>query len=169
MKTALRMNDPHFAMSIYEEAGDVYFKGHRNQMSSLPFFRVRGWSVKPVSLVGEGGRGDNGGLHVNLSVTEFMKIFTQDGSLPFARSIKDVDSEFRLLSKVTELLTSHGELDEALQYATLTVQVAGRTGTTLESVRPSLVPLTPENVVAASSSSSSSSFLPVVVLTQPYR
>lgn len=34
------MNDPCFAMSIYEEAGDVYFKGHRNQMASLPFFRV---------------------------------------------------------------------------------------------------------------------------------
>lgn len=34
------MNDPHFAMSIYEEAGDVYFKGHRNQMASLPFYRV---------------------------------------------------------------------------------------------------------------------------------
>lgn len=34
------MNDPHFAMSIYEEAGDVYFKGHRNQMGSLPFYRV---------------------------------------------------------------------------------------------------------------------------------
>lgn len=34
------MNDSHFAMSIYEEAGDVYFKGHRNQMASLPFYRV---------------------------------------------------------------------------------------------------------------------------------
>lgn len=40
VKTALRMNDSHFAMSIYEEAGDVYFKGHRNQMASLPFYRV---------------------------------------------------------------------------------------------------------------------------------
>lgn len=27
-------------MSIYEEAGDVYFKGHRNQVASLPFYRV---------------------------------------------------------------------------------------------------------------------------------
>lgn len=42
MKTALRMNDSHFAMSIYEEAGDVYFKGHRKQLASLPFYRVRG-------------------------------------------------------------------------------------------------------------------------------
>ena len=41
VKTALRMNDPHFAMSIYEEAGDVYFKGHRNRMASVPFYRVR--------------------------------------------------------------------------------------------------------------------------------
>lgn len=40
VKTALRMNDSHFAMSIYEEAGDVYFKSHRNQMASLPFYRV---------------------------------------------------------------------------------------------------------------------------------
>ncbi|XP_051903811.1 SH3 domain and tetratricopeptide repeat-containing protein 2 isoform X2 [Hippocampus zosterae] len=39
VKTALRMNDPHFSMSIYEEAGDVYFKGHRNRMASLPFYR----------------------------------------------------------------------------------------------------------------------------------
>lgn len=49
MKTALKMNDPHFAMSIYEEAGDVYFKGHRNQIASLPFYRVRKsdlWSEK---------------------------------------------------------------------------------------------------------------------------
>ncbi|KAK7922574.1 hypothetical protein WMY93_009476 [Mugilogobius chulae] len=41
VKTALRMKDPHFTMSIYEEAGDVYFKGCRNRMASLPFFRVR--------------------------------------------------------------------------------------------------------------------------------
>lgn len=40
MKTALRMNDPHFALSIYEEAGDVYFKGHRNRMASEIFYRV---------------------------------------------------------------------------------------------------------------------------------
>lgn len=46
MKTALRMNDPHFAMCIYEEAGDVYFKGHRNRMASLPFYRVRGTKNK---------------------------------------------------------------------------------------------------------------------------
>lgn len=92
VKTALRMNDSHFAMSIYEEAGDVYFKGHRNQMASLPFYR--------------------------------------DGSLPFARSISDTQSEFRLLSKLTELLMKHGDQEEALQYATLAVQVAGKTGVT---------------------------------------
>jgi len=40
VKTALRMNDPCFAMSIYEEAGDVFFKGHRNQLAALPFYRV---------------------------------------------------------------------------------------------------------------------------------
>ncbi|KAG7241809.1 hypothetical protein INR49_024779 [Caranx melampygus] len=90
VKTALRMNDPHFAMSIYEEAGDVYFKGHRNQMASLPFFR--------------------------------------DGSLPFARSVNDIHSEFRLLSKLTELLMNHEEQEEALQYAKLAVDIAGKTG-----------------------------------------
>ncbi|XP_047441644.1 SH3 domain and tetratricopeptide repeat-containing protein 2 isoform X2 [Mugil cephalus] len=90
VKTALRMNDHHFAMSIYEEAGDVYFKGVRNRMASLPFYR--------------------------------------DGSLPFARSIKDVHSEFRLLSKLTELLMNQGEQEEALQYASLAVEVAGKTG-----------------------------------------
>ncbi|XP_074504260.1 SH3 domain and tetratricopeptide repeat-containing protein 2 isoform X2 [Sebastes fasciatus] len=90
VKTALRMNDHHFAMSIYEEAGDVYFKGVRNRMASVPFFR--------------------------------------DGSLPFARSIKDVHSEFRLLSKLTELLMDQGEQEEALQYATLAVEIASKTG-----------------------------------------
>lgn len=40
MKTALRMNDPRFAMSIYEEAGDVFFKGNRKRLASLPFYRV---------------------------------------------------------------------------------------------------------------------------------
>uniref|UniRef100_A0A8C3ATQ2 SH3 domain and tetratricopeptide repeats 2 n=1 Tax=Cyclopterus lumpus TaxID=8103 RepID=A0A8C3ATQ2_CYCLU len=90
VKTALRMNDHHFAMSIYEEAGDVYFKGSRNRMASMPFYR--------------------------------------DGALPFARSIKDIHSEFRLLSKLTELLMNQGEQEEALQYATLAVQIAGKTG-----------------------------------------
>ncbi|KAM3867056.1 SH3 domain and tetratricopeptide repeat-containing protein 2 [Diretmus argenteus] len=90
VKTALRMNDPHFAMSIYEEAGDVFFKGHRNQMASLPFYR--------------------------------------DGSLPFARSIRDIPSEFRLLSKLTELLMTQGEQEEALQYATLAVEIGSKTG-----------------------------------------
>ncbi|CAL8357544.1 unnamed protein product [Merluccius merluccius] len=90
VKTALRMNDPHFAMSIYEEAGDVFFKGHRNRMASLPFYR--------------------------------------DGSLPFARSIRDVHSEFRLLSKLTELLMTQGDQQEALQYATLAVQIGSKTG-----------------------------------------
>ncbi|KAL6117915.1 sh3tc2 [Pungitius sinensis] len=90
VKTALRMNDHHFALSIYEEAGDVYFKGSRNRMASVPFYR--------------------------------------DGSLPFARSIKDIHSEFRLLSKLTELLMNQGEQEEALQYATLAVQIADKTG-----------------------------------------
>ncbi|XP_017288539.1 SH3 domain and tetratricopeptide repeat-containing protein 2 isoform X2 [Kryptolebias marmoratus] len=90
VKTALRMNDPHFAMSIYEEAGDVYFKGHRNRKASLNFYR--------------------------------------DGSLPFARSINDIHSEFRVLSKLTELLMNQGEQEEALQYATLAIQIANQTG-----------------------------------------
>ncbi|XP_057206195.1 SH3 domain and tetratricopeptide repeat-containing protein 2 isoform X4 [Triplophysa rosa] len=89
VKTALKMNDPCFAMSIYEEAGDVFFKGHRNRLAALPFFR--------------------------------------DGSLPFARSIKDVHSEFRLLGKLTELLMKHKQYEEALQYATLAVQVSTTT------------------------------------------
>ncbi|XP_061690631.1 SH3 domain and tetratricopeptide repeat-containing protein 2 isoform X2 [Syngnathoides biaculeatus] len=90
VKTALRMNDPRFSMSIYEEAGDVYFKGHRNRMASIPFYR--------------------------------------DGGLPFSRSIKDVHSEFRLLSKLTELLMDQGEQEEALQYASLAVEMANKTG-----------------------------------------
>ncbi|KAM8910445.1 SH3 domain and tetratricopeptide repeat-containing protein 2 isoform 2-T2 [Spinachia spinachia] len=90
VKTALKMNDYHFALSIYEEAGDVYFKGARNRMASVPFYR--------------------------------------DGSLPFARSIKDVHSEFRLLSKLTGLLMNQGEQEEALQYATLAVQISDKTG-----------------------------------------
>ncbi|XP_072519550.1 SH3 domain and tetratricopeptide repeat-containing protein 2 isoform X2 [Salminus brasiliensis] len=90
VKTALRMNDPRFAMSIYEEAGDVFFKGHRNRLAALPFFR--------------------------------------DGSLPFARSIKDVHSEFRLLSKLSELLLKEGQYEEALQYSTLAVQISTTTG-----------------------------------------
>lgn len=52
----------------------------------------------------------------------------QDGSLPFARSIKDIYSEFRLLSKLTELIMNQGEQEEALQYATLAVEIAGKTG-----------------------------------------
>uniref|UniRef100_A0A8K9X619 SH3 domain and tetratricopeptide repeats 2 n=1 Tax=Oncorhynchus mykiss TaxID=8022 RepID=A0A8K9X619_ONCMY len=90
VKTALRMNDPRFTMSIYEEAGDIFFKGHRNRLASLPFYR--------------------------------------DGSLPFARSIHDVHSEFRLLSKLTELLMTQEEYEEALQYAILAVQISTKTG-----------------------------------------
>ncbi|XP_049339836.1 SH3 domain and tetratricopeptide repeat-containing protein 2 isoform X5 [Astyanax mexicanus] len=93
VKTALRMNDPRFAMSIYEEAGDVFFKGHRNRLAALPFFR--------------------------------------DGSLPFARSIRDVQSEFRLLSKLSELLLNEGQYEEALQYSTLAVQISATTGVRL--------------------------------------
>lgn len=48
MKTALRMKDHHFALSIYEEAGDVYFKGSRNRMASVPFYRVRGCKAVTV-------------------------------------------------------------------------------------------------------------------------
>ncbi|KAG7464775.1 hypothetical protein MATL_G00169220 [Megalops atlanticus] len=94
VKTALRVNDPHFAMNIYEEAGDVFYKGHRNRLSALPFFR--------------------------------------DGSLPFARSIKDVQSEFRLLSKLTELLMNLEQYEEALQYAILAVQISTATGVRLK-------------------------------------
>ncbi|XP_060740738.1 SH3 domain and tetratricopeptide repeat-containing protein 2 isoform X5 [Tachysurus vachellii] len=39
VKTALRINDPCFAMNIYEEAGDVFFKGNRNQLAAISFFR----------------------------------------------------------------------------------------------------------------------------------
>ncbi|XP_026881525.2 SH3 domain and tetratricopeptide repeat-containing protein 2 isoform X2 [Electrophorus electricus] len=92
--TALRMNDPHFTMNIYEEAGDVFFKGQRNRMAALPFFR--------------------------------------DGALPFARSIRDVHSEFRLLNKLSELLLSQGQQQEALQYATLAVQISPSTGASLQ-------------------------------------
>ncbi|KAG5853482.1 hypothetical protein ANANG_G00073920 [Anguilla anguilla] len=94
VKTALRVNDPYFATSIYEEAGDVFFQGHRNRLSALPFYR--------------------------------------DGSLPFARSVKDVQSEFRLLSKLTELLTSQEQYEAALQYAVLAVQVSTTTGDRLK-------------------------------------
>lgn len=58
-------------------------------------------------------------------------VWFQDGSLPFARSIRDIHSEFRLLSKLTELLMNQGEQEEALQYATLAVQIAGKTGTSV--------------------------------------
>lgn len=54
----------------------------------------------------------------------------KDGSLPFARSINDVHSEFRLLCKLTELLMKHKQYEEALQYATLAVQVSTTTGKT---------------------------------------
>ena len=67
-----------------------------------------------------------------LHTTELNKmvyICIQDGSLPFARSIKDIQSEFRLLSKLTELLMNQGEQEEALQYATLAVEIANKTGT----------------------------------------
>lgn len=40
VKTALRVNDPYFTMNIYEEAGDVFFKGHQNRFSAIPFYRV---------------------------------------------------------------------------------------------------------------------------------
>ncbi|XP_076877184.1 SH3 domain and tetratricopeptide repeat-containing protein 2 isoform X3 [Brachyhypopomus gauderio] len=93
VKTALRMSEPFFTMSIYEEAGDVFFKGHRNRMAALPFFR--------------------------------------DGALPFARSIKDVHSEYRLLNKLSELLLSEDNKQEALKYADLAVQISQSTGVRL--------------------------------------
>lgn len=40
VQTALKINDPCFAMNIYEEAGDVFFKGHRNRLAAISFFRV---------------------------------------------------------------------------------------------------------------------------------
>lgn len=137
MKTALRMNDPHFAMSIYEEAGDVYFKGHRNQMASLPFYRVPVinyyFLVYTLMLYQNFSFGERQKV-VYIFVLTFVplilcSVLFQDGSLPFARSIKDTHSEFRFLSKLTELLMKHGEKEEALQYATLAVQIAGKTGT----------------------------------------
>lgn len=63
----------------------------------------------------------------------FLLFFLKDGSLPFARSIKDVHSEFRLLSKLTELLMKQKHYEEALQYATLAVQVSATTGKTFTS------------------------------------
>lgn len=72
-----------------------------------------------------------------VSATDFVlsAALFQDGSLPFARSIKDITSEFRLLSKLTELLKNHGEKEEALQYATLAVQIAGKTGALLNDLQ----------------------------------
>lgn len=73
----------------------------------------------------------SGTLHNTTRVLFQREIFPldfQDGSLPFARSIRDIHSEFRLLSKLTELFMSQGEQQEALQYATLAVQIAGTTG-----------------------------------------
>jgi len=75
----------------------------------------------------------HGFLHLlNLSAVFlfFFFFFKKDGSLPFARSIKDVDSEFRLLNKLTELLMKQKHYEEALQYATLAVQVSTATGKT---------------------------------------
>ncbi|KAM9469926.1 SH3 domain and tetratricopeptide repeat-containing protein 2 isoform 1-T1 [Clarias gariepinus] len=90
VKTALKINDPCFAMNIYEEAGDVFFKGYRNRLAAVSFFR--------------------------------------DGGLPFARCLKDVHSEFRLLCKLSELLLKEGQPQEALEYATHAVQISTSTG-----------------------------------------
>ncbi|KAG5270257.1 hypothetical protein AALO_G00190580 [Alosa alosa] len=90
VRTALRVEDPIFDASIYEEAGDIFYKGHRNQLKALPYYR--------------------------------------DGGLPFARSTGDLLCEFRLLSKVTELLMTHKHHQEALQYALLAVQSSTATG-----------------------------------------
>lgn len=69
--------------------------------------------------------------HFLLTLHKTAAILLQDGSLPFARSISDTQSEFRLLSKLTELLMKHGDQEEALQYATLAVQIAEKTGTAI--------------------------------------
>ncbi|TSQ81051.1 SH3 domain and tetratricopeptide repeat-containing protein 2 [Bagarius yarrelli] len=90
VKTALKINDPCFAMNIHEEAGDVFFKGHRNRLAAVSFFR--------------------------------------DGALPFARCLRDVHSEFRLLCKLSELLLKEDQHQEALKYATLAVQISTLTG-----------------------------------------
>lgn len=58
--------------------------------------------------------------------------------MPFARSIKDVHSEFRLLSKLTELLMKQKQYEEALQYATLAVQVSTTTGKTFTCIYSSV-------------------------------
>ncbi|XP_066573168.1 SH3 domain and tetratricopeptide repeat-containing protein 2 isoform X1 [Amia ocellicauda] len=94
VKTALRVSDFCFAMSIYEEAGDVYFTGQRNRSAALPFYR--------------------------------------DGALPFARRFGDAHSEFRLLSKLTELLMNSQQSGEALQYASLAVRISTTTGDRLK-------------------------------------
>lgn len=52
----------------------------------------------------------------------------QDGALPFARCLKDVHSEFRLLCKLSELLLNEVQHQEALKYATLAVQISTSTG-----------------------------------------
>lgn len=52
----------------------------------------------------------------------------QDGALPFARCLKDVHSEFRLLSKLSELLLKEAQHQEALKYATLAVEISTSTG-----------------------------------------
>lgn len=52
----------------------------------------------------------------------------QDGGLPFARCLKDVHSEFRLLCKLSELLLKEGQQQEALQYATIAVEISTSTG-----------------------------------------
>lgn len=125
------MNDPHFAMSIYEEAGDVYFKGHRIQMASLPFYRVpvvNYYVLVDTLIIYRNFPATKGRIQFLFSLLLYAVLF-QDGGLPFARSIKDVHSEFRFLSKLTELLMNHGEKEEALQYANLAVQIAGKTGT----------------------------------------
>ncbi|MBN3276824.1 S3TC2 protein, partial [Polyodon spathula] len=39
IKTAQRMNDSYFVMRIYEEAGDVFYKGNRHRETALAFYR----------------------------------------------------------------------------------------------------------------------------------
>ncbi|XP_041120871.1 SH3 domain and tetratricopeptide repeat-containing protein 2-like isoform X1 [Polyodon spathula] len=39
IETAQRTNDSHFVMRMYEEAGDVFYKGHRHRETAIAFYR----------------------------------------------------------------------------------------------------------------------------------
>ncbi|KAJ8281528.1 hypothetical protein COCON_G00040470 [Conger conger] len=165
---SLRVHDPHFAMSIYEEAGDVFFQGCRNRHSAIPFYRGpihtleqslnRYQTMGPIHTLEQSlNRYQTmGPIHtleqsLNRYQTSLNRYQTMgpihrleqslnrmsqqppnDGSLPFARNVKDVESEFRLLSKLTELLMNLKQNHQALQFALLAVQVSTTTGDRLK-------------------------------------